>query len=194
MPAKIIDGKSLSTVIRDRVAAEVAALKSQDKPVRLIALLVGDNAAAQVYAENQKKTCAQVSIDYELRTLPAGTTEKELHAAIHALNADPTVTGIFLLSPLPSGLDLPEAQYQIDILKDVEGVNPANIGHVVYGHTIIAPCTALSVVELIDSTKVPLQGANVAVVGASRIVGRPLSLLLTERNATVSLCHIHTRD
>jgi len=95
-------------------------------------------AAAQVYAENQKKTCAQVGIEYELVTLPASTTEHDLHKKIHSLNADPTVTGIFLHSPLPQGLDLQEAQYQIDIHKDVEGVNPANIGHVVYGHTIIA--------------------------------------------------------
>jgi methylenetetrahydrofolate dehydrogenase (NADP+)/methenyltetrahydrofolate cyclohydrolase len=190
----LIDGKALSAKIRDQVAAGVSALKAQGKPVRLIAVLVGDNSAAQVYAENQKKTCAQVGIDYELRTLPADITTKELHDAIHALNADPSITGIFLHSPLPKDLDLQDAQYQIDILKDVEGVNPANIGHVVYGHTIIAPCTALAVVELIDSTGIPLQGANVTVVGASRIVGRPLSLLLTERDATVTLCHIHTKD
>jgi methylenetetrahydrofolate dehydrogenase (NADP+)/methenyltetrahydrofolate cyclohydrolase len=194
MPAQLIDGKLLSARIRDQVAAEVAALKAQNKPVRLIAILVGDNPAAQVYAENQKKTCAQVGIDYELRTLPPTASREQLHAAIKQLNQDPTVTGIFLHSPLANGLDLQDAQYQIDILKDVEGVNPANIGHVVYGHTIIAPCTALAVVELIDSTGVPLEGANVTIVGASRIVGRPLSLLLTERNATVTLCHIYTRD
>lgn len=194
MPAQIIDGKMLATAIREKVAADVKSLADLGKPVRLVAMLVGDNSAAQVYAENQKKTCAQVGIAYDLRTMPATTTEAQLHAAIHALNADPTVTGIFLHSPLPRGLDLPEAQYQIDIHKDVEGVNPANIGHVVYGHTIIAPCTALAVVELIDATGAPLQGANVTIVGASRIVGRPLSLLLTERNATVTLCHIHTKD
>jgi methylenetetrahydrofolate dehydrogenase (NADP+)/methenyltetrahydrofolate cyclohydrolase len=194
VPAQLIDGKSLAAGIREKVAAEVKALAAQGKPVRLVAILVGENAAAQVYAENQKKTCAQVGIDYELRTMPATTTEAELHAAIHALNRGSSVTGIFLHSPLPNGLDLQEAQYQIDIHKDVEGVNPANIGHVVYGHTIIAPCTALAVVELIDSTGVALQGANVTVVGASRIVGRPLSLLLTERNATVTLCHIYTKD
>ena len=194
MPAKLIDGKSLSAAIRQRVAAGVAALQGQGKPVRLVALLVGENGAARVYAENQHKTCGQLGIDYELRTLPAGISRGELHAAIHALNADAAVTGIFLHAPLPAGLDLPDAQYQIDILKDVEGVNPANIGHVVYGHTIIAPCTALAVVELIDSTGVPLQGADVAVVGASRLVGRPLALLLTERNATVTLCHIFTKD
>jgi methylenetetrahydrofolate dehydrogenase (NADP+) / methenyltetrahydrofolate cyclohydrolase len=194
MTATLIDGKSLSARIRDQVAAGVAELQQAGKPVRLVALLVGDNGAARVYAENQKKTCALVGIAYELRTLPGTTTREQLHGVIRVLNGDPTVTGIFLHAPLPNGLNLPDAQYQIDILKDVEGVNPANIGHVVYGHTIIAPCTALAVVELIDSTGVALQGADVTVVGASRIVGRPLSLLLTERNATVRLCHIYTKD
>ncbi len=194
MPAKLIDGKALAAATRTKVAQGVAALTSQNRPVKLVAILVGDNPAAKVYAENQARTCAQVAIAYELKQLPATTSTAELHAAIHTLNRDPSVTGIFLHSPLPAGLDLQEAQYQIDILKDVEGVNPANIGHVVYGHTIIAPCTALAVVELIDSTGLDLTGKEVAVVGASRIVGRPLALLLTERNATVTLCHIHTKD
>jgi methylenetetrahydrofolate dehydrogenase (NADP+)/methenyltetrahydrofolate cyclohydrolase len=194
MSAKIIDGKALSAAIREKVTAEVGALKAAGKPVRLVAILVGDNEAAKVYAENQRKTCAQVGIDYELKTLPEGTTQEGLHTAIRQLNDNPAATGIFLHSPLSGGLNLQQAQYEIDVIKDVEGVNPANIGHVVYGHTIIAPCTALSVVELIDSTGVSLEGANVTVVGASRIVGRPLSLLLTERNATVILCHIHTKD
>jgi methylenetetrahydrofolate dehydrogenase (NADP+)/methenyltetrahydrofolate cyclohydrolase len=194
MSAKIIDGKALSATIREKVKGEAAALKGTGNPVKLVALLVGDNEAAKVYAENQRKTCAQVGIDYALKTLPAGTSQEQLHAAIHELNSDTAVTGIFLHSPLPGGMNLQEAQYQIDVIKDVEGVNPANIGHVVYGHTIIAPCTALAVVELIDSTGVKLEGANVTLVGASRIVGRPLSLLLTERNATVTLCHIYTKD
>src|SRR5690349_10096143 len=146
------------------------------------------------YADNQTTTCAQVCIKFALHQLPATASEVDLHNTIELLNHNTQVTGIFLHSPLPEGLDLQDAQYQIDILKDVEGVNPANIGHVVYGHTIIAPCTALSVVELIDSTGVKLEGADVTVVGASRIVGRPLSLLLTERNATVTLCHVYTKD
>jgi len=194
MAAKIIDGKAIAAATRERVAAGVAELKAAGKPVRLVALMVGDNPAAKVYAENQTKTCAAVGIEYELRTLQASTSEESLWHAIHRLNEDPTVTGIFLHSPLPNGLNLQEAQYQIDVIKDVEGVNPANIGHVVYGHTIIAPCTALAVMELIDSTGVSVKGADVTVVGASRIVGRPLSLLLTERNATVTLCHIDTKD
>lgn len=194
MAAKIIDGKVVAAGIREGVVREVAALKAEGKVVKLVAVLVGENGAARVYAENQARTCAAVGIGYELMGLPEETTQAGLHAALHNLNADPSVTGIFLHSPLPAGMDLPAAQYQIDVIKDVEGVNPANIGHVVYGHTIIAPCTAQAVVELIETTGVPLRGAEVTVVGASRIVGRPLALLLTEREATVTLCHIHTRD
>ena len=96
--------------------------------------------------------------------------------------------------PLPRHLDATELQYQIDPVKDVEGVNPANIGYVVYGHTLIAPCTALAVIELIKSTGVTLRGAEAVVVGASEIAGKPIALLLTEQMATVTLCHIATRD
>lgn len=194
MSAKIIDGKALSATLRNTIAGEVKTLTEQGKPVHLTALLVGEQPAARVYAENQAKSCAQLGIGFNLMELPGTTTQDELLATIDRLNKDPKVTGLFLHTPLPKGLDLAEAQYAINIKKDVEGVNPANIGHVVYGHTIIAPCTALAVVELIESTGIQLQGAEVTVVGASRIVGRPLSLLLTEKGATVTLCHIFTRD
>src|SRR5258706_10181477 len=96
--------------------------------------------------------------------------------------------------PVSEQLDATELQYQIDPVKDVEGVNPANIGYVVYGHTLIAPCTALAVIELIKSTGVELRGAEAVVVGASEIAGKPIALLLTEQMATVTLCHIATRD
>src|SRR5438045_3233849 len=96
--------------------------------------------------------------------------------------------------PLPSHLDAPRMQYEIEPVKDVEGVNPANIGYVVYGHTLIAPCTALAVIELIKSTGVPLRGAEAVVVGASEIAGKPIALLLTGEMATVTLCHVATRD
>src|SRR3712207_9248917 len=96
--------------------------------------------------------------------------------------------------PLPDHLDTARLQYEIDVVKDVEGVNPANIGYVVYGHTLIAPCTALAVIELIQSTGVALRGAEAVVVGAREIAGKPIALLLTEQMATVTLCHIATRD
>src|SRR5205814_10057417 len=133
-------------------------------------------------------------IDYELRTFPADVPADELTRAIHALNRDPSVTGVMLHLPLPPHLDATEMQYQIDPVKDVEGVNPANIGYVVYRHTLTAPCTAIAVIELIKSTGVLLRGAEAVVVGASEIAGKPIALLLTEQMATVTLCHIATKN
>src|ERR1051325_7931073 len=104
MPAKIIDGKSIATLIRAQVSNGVKQLAAGGMPVKLVAILVGDNPAAAVYAENQRKTCVDIGIDFELRTLPASTSTHDLHAAIHALNSDPHVTGIFLHAPLPPGL------------------------------------------------------------------------------------------
>jgi methylenetetrahydrofolate dehydrogenase (NADP+)/methenyltetrahydrofolate cyclohydrolase len=135
-----------------------------------------------------------VGIEYELITLAAEADRGAVAAAIGKLNGDPSVTGIMLHLPLPAGLDATELQYAIDPVKDVEGVNPANIGNVVYGHTLIAPCTARAVIELIASTGIALRGAEAVVVGASEIAGKPIALLLTEQMATVTLCHVATRD
>lgn len=192
--AQIIDGKAIANAMRAEVARQVADLRLLGKPVHLAAVLVGDNPAAGVYAANQAKTCMEVGIAYTLHRFAADIAQRDLLAAIGQLNNDFGVTGIFLHTPLPKHLDLQQTQYAIDIVKDVEGVNPANIGHVFYGHTIIAPCTAVAVVELIESTGIKLQGADVTIVGASRIVGRPVSLLLTARDATVTVCQIHTKD
>jgi methylenetetrahydrofolate dehydrogenase (NADP+)/methenyltetrahydrofolate cyclohydrolase len=135
-----------------------------------------------------------VGIEYSLLKLPEQTTQRQLKTEIRKLNKDPAVTGIMMHLPLPTHLDAPRMQYEIDVVKDVEGVSPANIGYVVYGHTLIAPCTALAVIELIKSTGVDLKGAEAVVVGASQIAGKPIALLLTEQMATVTLCHIETKN
>jgi methylenetetrahydrofolate dehydrogenase (NADP+)/methenyltetrahydrofolate cyclohydrolase len=194
MAARIIDGKALAAQIRQRVTADVQAIKALNRTVHLAAVLVGRSPAAQVYADNQARTFAQAGVDYHLHELSENITQGELDAVLAGLAKDPRVTGIMVHLPLPPHLNTQQTQYHIDILKDVEGVNPANIGNVLYGHPIIAPCTALAAVALIDTTGVPLQGADVTVVGASRIAGRPAALLLTERGSTVTVCHIHTRD
>ncbi len=194
MTARIIDGKLLAAQIREQVSIDVQALKAMNRSVRLAAILVGSSPAARVYADNQARTFAQAGVEYELHELADQITQAELDAVLAALAKDPGVTGIMVHLPLPPHINTQQTQYHIDILKDVEGVNPANIGNVLYGHPIIAPCTALAAVALIDTTGVPLQGAEVTVVGASRIAGRPAALLLTERGATVTVCHIHTRD
>src|SRR5215208_1232663 len=194
MASKVIDGAALANRIKEEVAARVEALKEKGRNVHLTAILVGSTPAGELYAERQRQACAAVGIDYELRTLPADADARAVAATIHALNRDPSVSGIMLHLPLPAGMDATELQYQIDPVKDVEGVNPANIGYVVYGHTLIAPCTALAVIELIKSTGCEIRGAEAVVVGASEIAGKPIALLLAEQMATVTLCHIATRD
>jgi methylenetetrahydrofolate dehydrogenase (NADP+)/methenyltetrahydrofolate cyclohydrolase len=194
MAAKIIDGKALAEEVKREVKANVEVLARRGLTPHLVAILVGDAPEAQLYAVGQKRSCEAVGIRYELLTLPPHTDSASLVETIKRLNADPAITGIMLHLPLPPHLDVAEVQYQIDPLKDVEGVNPANIGYAVYRHTLIAPSTALSAIRLIESTRVPLRGAEAVIVGASDIVGKPASILLTERMATVTLCHIATRD
>jgi methylenetetrahydrofolate dehydrogenase (NADP+) / methenyltetrahydrofolate cyclohydrolase len=194
MPAKIIDGAALATALHEEVAGRVAARAGRGRVVQLTAILVGSTAAGELYAQRQRQACQAVGINYELRLLPAETDAPTLARTIQSLNRDPSVSGIMLHLPLPAHLDATEMQYQIDPVKDVEGVNPANIGYVVYGHTRIAPCTALAVIELIKSTGVPIRGAEAVVVGASEIAGKPITLLLTEQMATVTLCHIATQN
>ena len=194
MSAKIIDGSALAAALREEVRHRIAALAERGRRVHLTAVLVGSTAAGELYAQRQREACQTVGIDYQLRTLPADTDAKTLTQTIQGLNHDPSVSGIMLHLPLPRHLDATEMQYQIDPVKDVEGVNPANIGYVIYGHTLIAPCTALAVIELIKSTGVPLRGAEAVVVGASEIAGKPIALLLAEQMATVTLCHIATKD
>ena len=194
MADKWIDGIAVSTDLRRGVMSGVRALARRGRQVHLTAILVGSTAAGELYAQRQRQACLDVDIAYELRTLPADATQTAVAHLIQSLNTDPSVTGIMLHLPLPGQLDATDLQYQIDPRKDVEGVNPANIGYVVYGHTRIAPCTAMAVIELIESTGVALDGAEAVVVGASEIAGKPIALLLTERMATVTLCHIATRD
>jgi methylenetetrahydrofolate dehydrogenase (NADP+)/methenyltetrahydrofolate cyclohydrolase len=194
MAARIIDGSAIAGRIKSEVAIQVASFTSQAKAVHLTALLVGSTSAGELYAVRQGEACRAVGINYQLLTYPAETTQRELKREIRRLNVDPSVTGIMMHLPLPVGLDAPRLQYEIDVVKDVEGVNPANIGYVVYGHTLIAPCTALGVIELIKSTGIELRGAEAVVVGASEIVGKPVALLLAEQMATVTVCHIATKD
>jgi len=194
MSAKVIDGVALAATFRERVKNRVAELAAKGHRVHLTALLVGATPAGALYAERQGEACRALGIEYTLLHIPDDVSQRQMKAEIRRLNKDKSVTGIMMHLPLPSHMDRARLQYEIDVVKDVEGVNPANIGYVVYGHTLIAPCTAGAVMELILSTGVEIEGANAVVVGASEIVGKPVSLLLLEQHATVTTCHIHTRD
>lgn len=193
MPAKIIDGKSIAQDLRVNVGVRAAKLGDRGVPARLDAVLVdsGDNGA-RVYAENQARTCEQLGIGYTLHELPAGSNQAAVLAAVDTLNADPGVHAVMVHMPMPEGVDPHAVQARIDPDKDVEGVNPANIGNVVYGRSMKAPCTALAVLRMLDHAEVDLKGKRCVVVGASAHVGRPIAVLLMQREATVVSCNKFT--
>jgi len=206
MSAKLIEGKPISEAMRAQVKAEVEALKAKGVTPKLVAILAGENPGAKFYAGAQEKACAQVGIAYELQQLASDIGQADLEAAIQKLNGDASVHGILLLVPVPKGLNGAKAQASIDSKKDVDGVSPANLGNVVLGQPRLAPCTAMSVIELLKSTGVDCYGKEAVVVGSSEIVGKPVALLLMDKyitadsagatdklaGATVTVCHIGT--
>ena len=194
MTAQILDGKSIAAAIRQDVAGEVQRLADVDRRPKLAAVMVGQPPAGNIYAHSQQKLCQRYGIDYQLHQLDRNTTESALCNHIQSLNRDPSVTGVVLLLPLPDSINTSATQYCIDPYKDVEGVNPANVGFVFYSQPIIAPCAALAVVELIQHSNTEIYGAEAVVVGQGAVVGRPISLFLLHQMATVTGCHIATRD
>lgn len=192
--ARIIDGNAVASRIKREAAGIVRDLANDGVRVVLDAVLVGDPDAGEIYARSQRKRCEDVAIGYRLHSLPASATESDIASLIRGLNRDPSVTGILLNLPLPAGIDVPAMQYCIDPYKDIEGVNPANIGLLFYDNPIIAPCTALAVMEILKEANVEPRGLNAVVVGQGPIAGRPVTLFLLQRMATVTACHIATRD
>ncbi len=190
MPATLIDGRALAQAHRERVAARVGEARARGREVRLDAVLVdsGDNAA-RVYADNQKRTCEALGIDYRLHTLRPDATYDDIAGRVLLLNENDDVTAMMVHLPLPAGVEAYSIQRLINPAKDVEGVNPANIGNIVYGRSSLAPCTALATVRMIESTDVDLRGKRCVVVGAGDVVGKPIAVLLMRREATVVSCN-----
>ena len=208
MAATLLEGKPIAEGIRGQVKAEVESLKAKGVAPRLVAVLAGDNPGAKFYARAQEKACQEVGIAYGLQEHPADVAQADLERAILELNAEASVHGILLLMPVPKGLDGPTAQALIDPRKDVDGVSPANLGRVVLGQPRLAPCTAMSVIELLRASGVDAYGKEAVVVGSSEIVGKPVALLLVDKyitadakgvtdklaGATVTVCHIGTSE
>jgi methylenetetrahydrofolate dehydrogenase (NADP+)/methenyltetrahydrofolate cyclohydrolase len=168
-------------------------LAAQGVQVSLDAVLVGDPEMGGIYVRSQRRRCEDVGIEYRLHTLDAEANESAIAGLIRRLNKDPAVTGILLNLPLPPGVDTPAVQYHIDPYKDIEGVNPANIGLLFYDNPIIAPCTALAVMEILRQAEVDPHGLDAVVVGQGAIAGRPVSLFLLQKMATVTCCHVATQ-
>ena len=195
MSARIIDGKALAEQWRRKIRERASALRAAGRPARLDAVLVGHgDSAARVYAENQGRTCADLGIDHRLHELPPTAGYDDIAGRVLLLSADEEVTGIMVHLPLPEGVDAHRVQTLIDPRKDVEGVNPANIGNVVYGRTSLVPCTALAALRMIETAGLDLKGRTCVVVGASDIVGKPIAVLLMRTDATVISCNKFTES
>ncbi len=194
--AQIIDGNALAKQHRERIASRAAAIAARGGKVRLDAVLVesGDNGA-RVYADNQARTCAMLGIEYKLHLLPATSGFDDVAGRVMLLSADELVTAIMVHMPLPAAIDPYRVQRLIAPERDVEGVNPANIGNVVYGRSSLAPCTGLAVIKMIESVvQGGLGGKLAVVVGASDVVGKPIAVLLMRQDATVVSCNKWTPE
>ncbi|MCA9286181.1 MAG: bifunctional 5,10-methylenetetrahydrofolate dehydrogenase/5,10-methenyltetrahydrofolate cyclohydrolase, partial [Phycisphaerales bacterium] len=194
MKASLIDGKTLAADVREEVASRVHRLVASGRPVRLDAVLAGGDAGAVLYAESQARTCEEVGIQYHLHRLDANASYADVAGRVLLLNKDPQASAVMVHLPLPAGVDTERVQSLIDPHKDVEGVNPANIGNVVYGRRSLVPCTALATIRMIEHTGIDLRGKVCVVVGASNIVGKPIAVLLMRAEATVVSTNIHTVD
>jgi methylenetetrahydrofolate dehydrogenase (NADP+)/methenyltetrahydrofolate cyclohydrolase len=194
MTAKIIDGRKVAAEIRAECKGRVAALEAKGVHPGLAVILVGEDAASAVYVSNKVRGCAEVGIRSFTHRFGADVTNETLLALIQSLNADPNVHGILVQLPLPPQIDIASVLTGISADKDVDGFHLYNVGSLVTGNIVFAPCTPYGVVKLLESEGVKIEGQNVVVVGASNIVGKPMALMLMQRDATVAICHAKTRD
>jgi methylenetetrahydrofolate dehydrogenase (NADP+) / methenyltetrahydrofolate cyclohydrolase len=195
MSARIIDGKAIAAKIRGEQKERILRLQQQHG-VRpgLAVILVGSDPASQVYVRNKVTACKDVGIRSELVEMPVTATQDQLLSRIDALNTDPTIHGILVQLPLPPQIDVHSVLERIDFHKDVDGFHLYNVGGLVTGNTVFPPCTPYGVQKILEHEKIPVEGRNVVVVGASNIVGKPMALMLMQQEATVCICHKKTRD
>jgi methylenetetrahydrofolate dehydrogenase (NADP+)/methenyltetrahydrofolate cyclohydrolase len=194
MAARIIDGKALAARIRGDIATATAKLAAAGVQPGLAVVLVGADPASQIYVRSKSKACAELGIRAFDHHLPADTSEAALIDLVRDLNADPAVDGILVQLPLPAHIDSRKVLLLIDPAKDVDGFHPENLGRLLLGEPRFVACTPFGVMKLLEEAGASLAGAQAVVVGRSNIVGKPMAVLLTAADATVTLCHSRTRD
>ncbi len=193
------DNRLLSgTVLRDRILADVArevAAAAKNHPLgHLVSISIGEQPEVAVYIRNQARSARQAGIPFEQQVWPEDLSQEEAKARLVAMNDDPGVLGVILQRPVPAQIHVRSLQSAIHPLKDVEGMNPASIGNIVYNDLALAPCTAAASVELIKATGLNLHGLEVVMIGHSEIVGKPAAFMLMAEGATVTVCHHLTRS
>jgi methylenetetrahydrofolate dehydrogenase (NADP+)/methenyltetrahydrofolate cyclohydrolase len=192
MKAQPVIDQALSTL-----KTQVDALKSKGVSPRLVVLMVGDNPASKLYVQNKQKMCEKIGASFELVNLPSSASKNEVLKTIESINQDPKTHGFIIQLPVQGEAGQLELDSLVSPEKDVDGFHPLNLFHVIKGdiqpHTLV-PCTPQGVMTLLDFYKIPLKGKNAVVIGKSMIVGKPMAFLLTQKQATVTLCHSATVD
>jgi methylenetetrahydrofolate dehydrogenase (NADP+)/methenyltetrahydrofolate cyclohydrolase len=192
--AELINGKEISAILKDELKEEVSRLKTEGKSCCLAVIQVGNDPASSVYVGNKKKACAYIGIESLSYELPEETSEEELLSLIDRLNKDNQVHGILCQLPLPKHINEDKVIQTISPKKDVDGFHPQNVGALVIGQKGFVSCTPAGIIELLHRSNVEMDGKHCVVVGRSNIVGKPMSLLMLHENATVTVCHSHTKD
>lgn len=193
MSAMIIDGRKSALILKNQIATEI---KQSNKVLGLGTILVGDDPGSVAYVEGKHRDCAEVGINSIKVNLPSSASENEIINAINDLNKNPKCTGFIVQLPLPKSVDVQKVLAQIDPKKDADGLHPINLGNLVLAKNSIIPCTPKAILSLLREYKVNLLGARVLIIGRGTTVGRPLSILLSQKsvNATVTLAHTATKN
>lgn len=193
--AELIDGRLVSAKIREQIKSDVLQFRNErSRDVGLAVILVGDNPASQVYVRNKHKACLEVGIESYQIEYPSDVSEEDLLNKINELNSDDMINGILVQLPLPKHINEKNVLNSITPLKDVDAFHPENVGRIMIGHYNLLPCTPAGIIALLDYYNVDICGKNSVVIGRSNIVGKPMSLLLLERNGTVTICHSKTNN
>lgn len=194
MSAKIIDGKAIAKTVREEWKQRVAVLRENGMLPGLAVIIVGDNPASKVYVRNKIRACHDVGLHSEVHELPGDITEELLLKTINHLNNNPDIHGILVQLPLPDHINNDRILETVNQDKDVDGFHLYNMGALMSGNMVFPPCTPYGVQCLLEHTSIPIEGQNAVIVGRSNIVGKPMAMMLLQKNATVSICTSKTRD
>lgn len=191
---KLLNGKELSDKIKDEIKLKVQKIKENGKDVYLAVIQVGDNPASSVYVGNKEKACKYCGIESRVIKLKEDTSEESLISIINLLNYTEFINGILVQLPLPKHINEQNVLQSILPEKDVDGFHELNVGKLILGEDVLAPCTANGIVELLIENNIEIEGKNCVVVGRSNIVGKPTAMMLLQLNGTVTICHSKTKD
>ena len=197
MTARILEGKVFAQQIKEEAKKNADRLKeTYGVTPGLAVVIVGENPASQVYVRNKHKACEALGIYSEVIAMPESTTKEELIAKVDELNASAKIHGILVQLPLPEQIPRFESEIldRIDPLKDVDGFHPVNVGRLVTGQPALVPCTPFGCIRMLELAGIPMDGKKAVIIGRSNIVGKPMLHLLLQKNATVTICHSHTKD